>query len=153
MLFVNAPILDPILSLLIAAFVLFNIYRNIKPAFRIILQGVPNNISEDEIRDVVMQEQDITNLHDLRIWTLDGSQHVVSMHVVVKQNSDLKAAEQLKEKVKQHLEELHIIRATIEVDLAPSIKIKDDTKNLIMQKSLYFSKLSIKIPCFVDTVF
>jgi cobalt-zinc-cadmium efflux system protein len=40
-LFANLQILDLILCHGIAAFVLFNKYRNIKPAFQIILQGVP----------------------------------------------------------------------------------------------------------------
>ncbi|HEY1114932.1 MAG TPA: cation diffusion facilitator family transporter, partial [Chitinophagaceae bacterium] len=38
MLFADLPVIDPVLSLAIASFVLFNVYRNIKPAFKIILQ-------------------------------------------------------------------------------------------------------------------
>jgi cobalt-zinc-cadmium efflux system protein len=119
MLFVDIPVLDPILSLLIAAFVLFNVYRNIKPAFRIILQGIPGNISEEEIRSLVMKEPGISNVHDFRLWTLDGIHHVVSMHIVVNNNTDLKAAEHLKDNIKKRLNELHIMHATIEVEYKP----------------------------------
>jgi cobalt-zinc-cadmium efflux system protein len=119
MMFTDAPIIDPILSLLIAFFVLFNVYRNIKPAFRIILQGVPGNISEEAIRKLVEQEQEVLDIHDLKLWTLDGEHHVASMHVVVKNNTDLKTAEHLKERIKQQLEALHIAHATIEVEYHP----------------------------------
>jgi Co/Zn/Cd efflux system component len=39
-------------------------------------------------------------VHDLRLWSLDGSQHVFSVHIVVSSNLDLKTAEQLKGKIK-----------------------------------------------------
>lgn len=119
MMFFDVPIIDPVLSLLIAAFVLFNIYRNIKPAFRIMLQGVPDTISEELVKELVMQEADVSDAHDIRIWSLDGVHHVVSLHAVVSHNMDLKTAEQLKEKIKHHLEALHISHATIEVEFDP----------------------------------
>jgi cobalt-zinc-cadmium efflux system protein len=119
MMFVHAPIIDPILSLCIAAFVLFNVYRNIKPAFKIVLQGVPDDVSEDKIRQVVMSEPGVLDVHDFHLWTLDGQHHVVSLHVVVKANMDLKEAETLKENIKTRLKEIDITHSTIEVEFNP----------------------------------
>ena len=119
MMFVDAPIIDPILSLLIASFVLFNVYRNIKPAFSIFLQGAPGNLSEIEIKNLVKKEIIVTDIHDLRMWTLDGNNHVISMHVVTKSNMDLKNAEIIKENIKERLKELNVIHATIEVEFNP----------------------------------
>src|SRR5688500_6811490 len=108
MLFVYAPVIDPILSLGIACFILFNVYRNIRPAFRIMLQGAPDGLSEAALVEAVLQTEEVVSIHDFRIWTLDGSHHVASMHVVVRRNMDLKTAEHLKERVKQRLKEWHI---------------------------------------------
>jgi cobalt-zinc-cadmium efflux system protein len=119
MMFADFPIIDPILSLLIASFILFNVYRNIKPAFQIILQGVPHNISEAQIRELMMTEKDILNIHDYHIWSLDGKNHVISLHVVVNENIDLKRAEILKEKLKIKLKEMNVLHATIEVEFNP----------------------------------
>jgi cobalt-zinc-cadmium efflux system protein len=119
MMFADLPIIDPILSLLIACFVLFNVYRNIKPAFSIILQGVPENITEEKIRSMVMSEKGVVDMHDFRIWTLDGEHHVLSVHVLVKENMDLKSAEALKENIKSSLKKMHISHATIEVEFNP----------------------------------
>jgi cobalt-zinc-cadmium efflux system protein len=119
MMFVDLPVIDPILSLAIACFVLFNVYRNIKPAFTIILQGVPENVTEEKVRALVLQEAEITGIHDFRVWTLDGIHHVMSLHVVVRNNLDLKQAEALKEKVKSRLHEINISHATIEVEFDP----------------------------------
>lgn len=119
MLFVDVPVLDPILSLLIACFVLFNVYRNIKPAFRIILQGAPDTISRKEIEEMVLAEKEVVEMHDYHLWTMDGEHHILSLHIVVKDNMDLKLAEHLKERIKAKLKHLDIDHATIEVEYSP----------------------------------
>ncbi|WP_262494009.1 cation diffusion facilitator family transporter [Flavihumibacter solisilvae] len=119
MMFKDIPVLDPILSLAIAAFVLFNVYRNIKPAFQIILQGAPDGLGETEIRQLVVDGTEVLDLHDFHLWTLDGEHHILSMHIVVNRNMDLKNAEVLKENIKRKLHELHITHATIEVEYDP----------------------------------
>ena len=119
MLFADVPVIDPILSLLIACFVLFNVYRNIKPAFRIILQGVPEDPSEKKIRDSVMKQEGVIDMHDFHIWTLDGINHIVSMHIISDHNMDLKEAESLKENIKTGLKKISISHATIEVEFDP----------------------------------
>ena len=119
MMFFNLPIIDPILSLAIAVFVLFNVYRNIKPAFQIILQGVPEGVSEKEVHQLVTEEKDVIDIHDYHLWTLDGEHHILTLHVVVNNNIDLKEAEALKERIKEKLNVLHISHATIEVEYNP----------------------------------
>lgn len=119
MLFAHVPILDPILSLGIAAFVLFNVYRNIKPAFQIVLQGVPENITEEEVRQLVLDEQEVVDVHDYHLWSLDGEHHILTLHVVVSEPMALKQAEALKERIKNRLRQLHITHATIEVEFNP----------------------------------
>ncbi len=119
MMFVNAPIIDPILSLGIAAFVLFNVYRNIKPALKIILQGMPDGISEDKIKDLIMEESEVVGLHDFHLWTMDGEEHILSAHVVVKNNMNLQDSEELKEKIKVRLKDIDVAHATIEIEYNP----------------------------------
>lgn len=126
MLFTDVPLLDPILSLLIASFVLFNIYRNIKPAVSIILQGAPTAVREQNIRELLKGEPEVVGIHDYRIWTLDGSHHVLSMHVVVKDNVDLKEAESIKERIKSRLRKLDVSHATIEIEYDPQHCVLDD---------------------------
>jgi len=76
-----------------------------------------------EIKDLIIKENGCLEVHDFRLWTLDGINHVASMHVVVKNNMDLKEAERLKEKIKSQLKHLHILHATIEVEFNPEHEI------------------------------
>ena len=103
MMFADVPVLDPVLSLAIACFILFNVYRNLKPALKIILQGIPDEAHEEEIKRLIMQKTQVAGIHDFHLWSLDGEHNVVTMHVVVTESMSIKDAEHLKEKIKEEL--------------------------------------------------
>jgi cobalt-zinc-cadmium efflux system protein len=119
MLFANLPILDPILSIAIASFILFNVYRNLRPALKIILKGIPDEAHEKEIKRLIMEKTQVADIHDFHLWSLDGEQNVVTMHVVVTESISIKEAEHLKERIKQELKPLHVAHATIEIEYNP----------------------------------
>ena len=113
MMFVDVPILDPLLSLLIACYILFNIYRNLKDTFRIILQGTPDNINESEIRAEMLSVEGVSSVHDLHLWTMDGQYNIMTVYVVVKHETDIP---HLKKTLKRILEEFGINHPTIEME-------------------------------------
>lgn len=119
MLFTDMPVLDPILSLAIACFILLNVYRNLKPALKIILQGIPDEAHEEEIKMLIMEKTQVAGIHDFHLWSLDGEHNVVTMHVVVTESMSIKDAEHLKEKIKEELKPLHVAHATIEIEYNP----------------------------------
>ena len=117
--FWDVPILDPILSLLIAGYVLFNVYRNIKEAFKIILQGVPNKISSEEIKkQIILQIDEVENIHDCHIWTLDGEFHVATIHIVIKEKEfSWQKSKEVKEKIKKLLQDnFQLEHVTLELE-------------------------------------
>jgi cobalt-zinc-cadmium efflux system protein len=103
--FWDLPILDPILSLLIAGYVLFNVFKNIKESFTIILQGVPGKISTKEIETTLVALDEVEAMHDCHIWTLDGEFHVASLHIVLKDPSDNspEKSKEIKKKIRKLL--------------------------------------------------
>jgi cobalt-zinc-cadmium efflux system protein len=121
MLFADVPILDPLLSIGIAGFILLNVYRNLKAAFQIILQGVPEEVSEENIKQTIRSFPQVKTFHDLHVWTMDGEYNVLSAHVVVNQNLTLPEAEILKHQLKESLKQEHIQHATIEIELENNV--------------------------------
>jgi len=115
MLFFDVPLLDPILSLLITLFILFNVYRNLKAAFRIILQGVPENVDITAIRQKLLSLAGVKDVHDLRVWTMDGLYNVLTLHVVTDEQT-VQQAEQIKQKVRHELQHLNVAHTTIEIE-------------------------------------
>lgn len=116
MMFYDVPILDPILSLGIAAFILFNVYKNMKSVFRIVLQGTPENLSEEKIRQQVEAFPEVKSTHDIHVWSMDGNYHIVTLHVVVDKDLSIAEQEALKIRIKESLRKLALQHATVEIE-------------------------------------
>lgn len=116
MMFYDVPVLDPLLSLAIAAFILFNVYRNMKSVFQIVLQGVPENISENKIRELVMSFPEVKDTHDIHVWSMDGNYHIITLHVVVANELSVAQQEELKTRIKESLNKLSIQHVTVELE-------------------------------------
>ncbi|ELR72107.1 Cobalt-zinc-cadmium resistance protein CzcD [Fulvivirga imtechensis AK7] len=114
--FYNAPIIDPILSLMIAGYILINVFKNIKKSFRIILQGTPKDLKIDEIIRQTKEIEHIQDVHDFHLWSMDGEYYVFSAHLVVKKNSTMEELTVIKHKVRDLLKSFKIEHATIEFE-------------------------------------
>lgn len=112
MMFVNLPILDPILSIAISIWVFFNVYKNLRSVFKVLLQGVPESISSDEITAEICALNGVSSIHDLHLWSLDGESHVMTLHVVT--DVDDKCA--LKEQIVSIAKHFNITHVTIEFE-------------------------------------
>ncbi len=118
MYFFDLPIIDPILSLAIACFVLCNVFRNIRQASRIILQGIPDNIDLENIAEKIQQLKEVSNVHDLHVWSMDGEYNILTMHVTLREKLTMEKIRELKNKIRSLLYELNIQHATIEFETA-----------------------------------
>ncbi len=113
MLFIDLPIIDPILSIGITCFVLLNVYKNLKSTFQVILQGIPSNVNEEEVRANLLQVPDVKDIHDLHIWTMDDEYNILTVHVIAKENAEIQT---VKNVIKDMLKSLHIQHTTIEIE-------------------------------------
>lgn len=115
--FVEVPILDPILSIGIAIFILFNVYKNIRSVLKIILQAVPENLSEVELKKQIAEFSEIIEIHDIHSWSMDGIYNVVTFHAVITENKLQSELEELKSKIKSKLLQFNISHVTIEFEI------------------------------------
>ncbi|MBL3656715.1 cation diffusion facilitator family transporter [Fulvivirga sediminis] len=114
--FVDAPVIDPLLSLGISAFILYNVFKNLKKSFTIILQGTPRHLEIDKIRTEIEALKDINEVHDCHLWTLDGEYNIFSAHLVVNSSKSIEELAEIKSKVRSLLSELHVNHATLEFE-------------------------------------
>jgi len=116
MIFVDAPILDPILSIGITIWVLFNVYKNLKKTFRILLQEVPLGIDINKAKNAIVEIDGIISVHDLHIWSLDGENNIISLHAVLPDNFSGKTQQDLKIEIRETCDRFNIQHATIEFE-------------------------------------
>ncbi|MBD1395547.1 cation transporter [Pontibacter sp. JH31] len=115
--FFDWPIIDPLLSVLITCFILYNVVRNLRKGLQILLQGIPSNISIGQVRQRLEQVPDVQSVHDLHLWTLDGISHVLTMHAVVTQNLNLLEANEVKQRIRAAMQDAHIEHVTVELEM------------------------------------
>lgn len=118
LLFKDVHVLDPILSMLITLYVLFNVIRNLKKTLTLFLQGVPEQIDLNEIERRILAIDRVESLHHTHVWSLDGEHHILTAHVVVDQNTTKDQAAGIKNEIKSQIEEMDFEHVTIEVEYA-----------------------------------
>ncbi len=115
MYFEYIPILDPILSLGILTWVLFNVFRNMRDVFRVILQATPRGVDPEAITREIEELPEIKTVQDLHIWSLDGEYHIISLHVMITDHYPEETVIKLKEKIRHILSDESIEHVTIEI--------------------------------------
>lgn len=116
LLFVNIPIIDPILSIALTFYVLFNVFKNLKSILKILLEGVPENVDIFEIETKIASLVGVISVHHTHIWTLEGERIFLSTHIVISDKMTPSEQIELKQKTKALLSQIGIEHATIETD-------------------------------------
>jgi len=116
LLFWDIPILDPILSILILSYVLFNVVKNLKQTLLVFLQGVPSDIDLPSLESKISEIDNVVSVHQLQLWSLDGAEHVLTIHIVIEEGTSVNEIISLKRNVKALLNESQVEHATIEIE-------------------------------------
>ncbi len=116
MMVTDLTILDPILSILITLYILRGVVKNLKQTVLLFLQTVPKNINVGEIEKKLERLEEVIGVHDIHIWSLDGEQNIMSVHIVVGENSSATEVIVIKNKIRHQLKEMKIQHVTIEIE-------------------------------------
>lgn len=112
----DLPILDPILSVGLTIYVLYNVVKNVRSIMTVLLQGVPGDVVIADLEATMTAIPGVLSVHHTHVWSLEGERHFLSTHVVMP--DDLGAAGQiaLKCQIRHELEHSGIDHVTIETD-------------------------------------
>jgi cobalt-zinc-cadmium efflux system protein len=75
--------IDPLLSLLIAAMILWSSVGIVRETLHILLEGTPRSVDLAEIRTAMRGIDGVLDVHDLHIWSLGSQSHALASHVQV----------------------------------------------------------------------
>ena len=116
MIFVDAPALDPALSIGITLYVLWNVAKRLRETLVILLQGVPPGVDLGEIDAAIRSFPEVRDVHHTHVWSQDGEHHVLTTHVVIAGADSYDEVAALRRRIKEALTRLSIHHATIEVE-------------------------------------
>ena len=115
--FTGWTIIDPILSILIAIYILYHVYENLREIFYIFMDKVPNDIDVNSVKKSIEKKfTDIKEVHHIHVWSIDGVSNYMTAHIVLAKDLSKDKIISLKKDVKNFLNELNIIHSTLEIE-------------------------------------
>jgi cobalt-zinc-cadmium efflux system protein len=108
--------LDPVLSILITLYVLYNVFGNLKKTLRLFLQAVPEGVDILEIESRILSIHKVKSIHHLHVWSLDGEHHVLTTHVVIASDSQMDDVQRVRREINSLLENMDFEHTAIEVE-------------------------------------
>ena len=115
-LFTGHKWIDPALSLLIAALILWTSFDIVRETLNILLEGTPRGVSLQEIRAGMEAIDGVVNVHDLHVWSLASHSHALACHVTI---ADIPPSASACILVNLHhvlREHFHIVHSTIQFE-------------------------------------
>ena len=75
--------IDPVLSILIAAFIFWSSIGIVRETMNILLEGTPRGVSLQQIRSVMEAVDGVVDVHDLHVWCLGSYTRALACHVTI----------------------------------------------------------------------
>ena len=108
-------ILDPIMTLGLTIFILYNVLKNLRETVNILLQGVPGHISLVKVEKDLLDIEEVLGIHDVHIWSLEGETDIFTGHLIV-ETDQFVSPTKIRNKIKKVLLKHHIEHSTIELE-------------------------------------
>ncbi len=75
--------IDPILSIVICALILYSTLRLLRDALHVLMEGVPPDVDLNRVGHALAEVPGVLSVHDLHIWMLSSGVPALSAHVVM----------------------------------------------------------------------
>ncbi len=109
--FTDFTILDPLLSIGVAVFILIHAVGNLREALDLFLDRAPRGLTADDLRARVREVAGVTEVHHIHLRALSEQTCDATLHIVTEGNPQA-----VKASIRRRLAELEIHHVTIEVD-------------------------------------
>lgn len=108
---------DPLMSIVIAAMVLWSAWGLLRATAHVLLEGAPSGIDPADVEATLSADEEVEAIHHLHLWNLASDVPALSAHVVVRDEVTLHDAQQTGDRLKALLDErFGIEHATLEFE-------------------------------------
>ncbi|ORZ01503.1 cation efflux family-domain-containing protein [Syncephalastrum racemosum] len=80
--------LDPIVSIIISIIIFISALPLVRDTSFILLQGVPSGVPLDDVRQRLLELEDVLSVHELHIWQLSDTKLIASLHVQLRSHTN-----------------------------------------------------------------
>ncbi len=109
--FTDISLIDAIMSIGVSFFIFLHAFKNLKEIANLFLEKTPEGISILELREHILEVEEVEDVHHIHVWSIDGVNNYATMHVVT-----AKPSFKIKSLIREELREHGIAHATIEFE-------------------------------------
>jgi cobalt-zinc-cadmium efflux system protein len=111
-------LIDPLVTVLIAGYILWQSFREIGPVIRILMLGSPPEIETEAVLETVRGIDGVTGIHHAHFWQMDEHRAALDAHVVISEGR-WNDADAVKDRIKTTLaDRFDIEHTTLELECA-----------------------------------
>lgn len=111
--------IDPITSFLIIAVILWGTWSLFTDSVDLALDAVPKQIDVDKVRDFLLSQKGVQNVHDLHIWAMSTTKVALSVHIITSVQTDSSFIKEIQESLH---EKFNIGHTTIQIEFGTVLK-------------------------------
>ncbi len=118
--------LDPVLSLVVSAVIVWGTWGLLRDAVKLSLQGVPASVNFDNVRGYLATLPGVADVHDLHIWGMSTTEVALTAHLMMPQGHP---GDDFLHELARDLKAHHgIIHATVQIEMgdAHTCSLKSD---------------------------
>ena len=122
--------IDPLISILIAIYLIWASFGLVKESSAILMQFSPKDIDIQKVIDTIKTQKEIENLHHIHIWKLDDKNIHLEAHLDFKEDIPISLSNKVLDSLEDILQkEFHIYHTTFQCEYK-----RDDDKSIVYQK-------------------
>jgi cobalt-zinc-cadmium efflux system protein len=107
-------IADPIISVIVALLILKSAWGVISHSFHILMEGTPQSVNHEDVKEALESIHGVIDVHDLHIWTITSGLHSLTCHLLVQEDHPSQSI--LQEAIRTLSDRFHIDHSTIQIE-------------------------------------
>ncbi len=113
---------DPIFSVVIALFILPRTWNLLQESVDVLLEATPRDIDPAQVVQLIKAQPDVSDVHELHLWTLASQNYALSAHVVF-DHCSMEQSNVITNQLKQALSDQFMIQhSTLEVECPHAVE-------------------------------
>lgn len=108
--------IDPVIGLVIMIVILMGTWSLLADSFRLSVDAVPGSIDVNEIKELISNQKNITDVHHIHIWALSTTENALTAHISLNDALSFNEKMDLVQNLKHELMHHKIHHSTIEIE-------------------------------------
>src|SRR6185312_6284103 len=108
--------LDSVLSIVIVLVLISGTWRLLKESYRLAVDGVPENIKLEELKEMALKIPGVKDLHHIHVWAISTTQNALTAHLVLDDVVDVSLEIKIKHQLKHDFQHSNVHHSTLETE-------------------------------------